>query len=132
MRRLLHAMGFRFRLHRKDLPGTPDVVLPRWRAVVFVHGCFWHRHPGCPKVYTPASRQDYWLPKFARNVERDRDNRAALEALGWRVVVVWECEIGDTDRLRNHLRDTLEVGGGGQVEQGRLGRPASRRGGRPA
>jgi DNA mismatch endonuclease (patch repair protein) len=107
VRRLLHGMGFRFRLHRKDLPGTPDIVLPRWRAVVFVHGCFWHRHARCPRAYTPASREDYWLPKLARNVERDRENRAALAARGWRAIVVWECELKDLKRLRNRLLEEL-------------------------
>lgn len=107
VRRLLHGMGFRFRVTRKDLPGTPDVVLPRWRAVVLVHGCFWHRHAGCSRAYTPATRLDYWLPKLARNVERDAEDRAALVELGWRVIVVWECELADPERLGRRLRAEL-------------------------
>ena len=94
LRRALHARGFRFRLNRRDLPGSPDILLPRWRAAVFVHGCFWHRHAGCPRASTPATRQDYWLPKFERNMERDAAARAALEGLGWRVAILWECGLG--------------------------------------
>lgn len=94
LRRALHAKGLRFRLHRKDLPGTPDLVLPRHNAVCFVHGCFWHRHPGCRFATTPATRPDFWQNKFRENVERDRRNIEALRAAGWRVAVIWECEIG--------------------------------------
>lgn len=107
VRRLLHGLGFRFRLHQKALPGTPDIVLPRWRTAVFVNGCFWHRHAGCPRANTPASRQDYWLPKLARNVERDREAQGALRALSWRVVVVWECETDRPDQLRGRLKAAL-------------------------
>ena len=103
VRSLLHAMGCRFRLHRADLPGRPDIVLPKYRAVVFVHGCFWHRHPGCKRATTPASNMAYWTGKFARNVERDAEIRAALEVAGWRVLVVWECELKDTAALRSRL-----------------------------
>ena len=91
LRRALHARGFRFRLHRRDLPGSPDLVLPRFNACVFVHGCFWHRHPGCPRTTTPATRTDYWGPKFARNQQRDAAAIEELSARGWRVAVVWEC-----------------------------------------
>jgi len=107
VRSLLHRLGFRFRLHRKDLPGKPDIVLPKHRAVVFVHGCFWHRHRGCKRASTPATRRDYWLPKFERNVARDRKNRRDLRRLGWNVVVVWECEIAALDRLARRLRKAL-------------------------
>lgn len=93
LRRALHAMGLRYRLHGSGLPGSPDLVLPRWRAAVFVHGCFWHRHPGCRYATTPASRRDYWLPKFARTVERDRRALEALRTRGWRTAVVWECAL---------------------------------------
>lgn len=93
LRRRLHAMGFRYRLGGRGLPGTPDLVFPKAGAVVFVHGCFWHRHPGCRRASTPKSRTDYWLPKFARNVERDREVVEALEHGGWRVAIVWECEL---------------------------------------
>lgn len=94
LRRALHALGFRFRLHRKDLPGKPDIVLPRYRTVVFVHGCFWHRHHGCRVATTPKSNTDFWVEKFDRNVARDKRSRQLLEAQGWRVIVVWECEMG--------------------------------------
>lgn len=93
VRSLLHQLGFRFRVHRSDLPGRPDIILPRYRTVIFVHGCFWHRHPGCVRASTPATRQDYWLPKFARTVARDQCNQLSLRDLGWNVVVVWECEV---------------------------------------
>lgn len=95
VRSLLHKLGYRFRIHRLDLPGKPDIVLPKRRTVVFVHGCFWHRHQDCPHATTPASRREYWLPKFKRTVDRDRKNQEELQESGWNVVVVWECE---TDR----------------------------------
>ena len=88
----MHAVGLRYRLHSKHLPGRPDLAFPARRAVLFVHSCFWHRHPGCRHVTTPATRRDYWLPKLARNVERDRSNAANLLAAGWTVLTVWECE----------------------------------------
>lgn len=107
VRRLTHALGLRFRLHRRDLPGTPDLVLPRHRAAILVHGCFWHQHEGCRLARQPKSRLDYWLPKLARNVERDREAHAALEAAGWRCLTVWECETRDTEALRETLRRFL-------------------------
>ncbi|RYG87552.1 MAG: DNA mismatch endonuclease Vsr [Alphaproteobacteria bacterium] len=91
-RRLAHAIGLRFRLHRRELPGKPDLIFPRYRVALFVHGCFWHRHPGCTKASTPKSRTPFWETKFQRNVERDKENEAQLTALGWRVLVIWECE----------------------------------------
>jgi DNA mismatch endonuclease (patch repair protein) len=91
LRSALHRRGFRFRLHERSLPGRPDIVLPRWKAVIDVHGCFWHRHPGCRYATTPATRPDFWGTKFASNVERDRRNRDALLVSGWRVATVWEC-----------------------------------------
>jgi DNA mismatch endonuclease (patch repair protein) len=93
VRSALHRAGYRFRLHRKDLPGRPDVVLPKYRTVVFVHGCFWHRHKRCRFAYTPKSRVAFWQEKFRRNVERDRRKALALRRLGWKVVTVWECEV---------------------------------------
>lgn len=93
VRRTLHRHGLRFRLHDRRLPGTPDIVLPRWKTVVFVHGCFWHRHESCRYATLPKTRAKFWQEKFARNVERDFVNRRALENLGWRVVEVWECDI---------------------------------------
>ena len=109
VRRLLHAMGYRFRLHRKDLPGTPDIVLPARHAAIFVHGCFWHSHQGCKAAARPASNQEYWGPKLDRNVTRDRRNQLALRRLGWRVIVVWECRIkgGASRRLSALLRRFL-------------------------
>ena len=103
IRRILHAMGLRFRLHRKDLPGRPDIVLPKHRTVVFVHGCFWHRHKDCRHTTTPQTRQEFWQTKFASNVERDRRNRTDLQQLGWRVIVVWECELRQPSDLKERL-----------------------------
>lgn len=93
LRRALHALGFRFRLHRKDLPGKPDIVLPRYKAVVFVHGCFWHRHAGCKVATTPKSNTEFWVEKFDRNVARDTRSSDLLEAQGWKVIIAWECEL---------------------------------------
>lgn len=104
VRQALHALGLRFRLHRRDLPGSPDIVLPKFRTVVFVHGCFWHRHPDCRYATTPKSRQEYWLPKFEANVERDARKEAQLRDLGWRVVVMWECETKSLEALQARLR----------------------------
>ena len=107
VRKMLHAMGYRFRLHRSDLPGTPDIVLPGRRTVVFVHGCFWHQHPGCAKGRMPTSRQDYWQPKLLRNVARDTTAKAELEQAAWKVTVVWECELADLDSVRERLASTI-------------------------
>lgn len=93
LRRALHAMGFRYRLHVKGLVGRPDIVLPKWRAAVFVHGCYWHRHEGCRFTTTPSTRPDFWRAKFVANVERDRRTVQALMALGWRVAIIWECAL---------------------------------------
>jgi len=98
LRRALHGAGFRFRLHARELPGRPDLVLPRWDAVVQVHGCFWHRHPGCRYATNPATRPEFWSAKFAGNVERDARNHAALLTLGWRAATVWGCALSK-DRL---------------------------------
>lgn len=95
VRRFLHRRGFRYRLHVRALPSTPDLVLPRHRAVILVHGCFWHRHPGCRYAYVPKSRREFWASKFERTIERDRRDRQSLESLGWRVATVWECELDD-------------------------------------
>ncbi len=103
VRRILHAMGLRFRLHRRDLPGRPDIVLPKHRTVVFVHGCFWHRHEVCRYTTTPKTRQEFWQSKFAANVERDSRNRTDLRQLGWRVIVVWECELRQPSELKERL-----------------------------
>lgn len=93
VRSALHRAGYRFRLHVKDLPGRPDIVLPKYKTVIFVHGCFWHRHKGCSRATMPSSNQEYWKQKFKRNVERDKCEQAELKQLGWRVFVVWECKI---------------------------------------
>ena len=96
LRKLLHAYGLRYRLHQTGLPGKPDLVFARHKAVVFVHGCFWHRHSGCQIASTPKSNTDFWISKFQRNVVRDQRNIQALEAIGWRVYVAWECELTST------------------------------------
>lgn len=93
VRKWLHARGFRFRLHRKDLPGTPDIVLPRYKIAIFVHGCFWHHHEGCRLVYVPATRTDWWMKKFQKNIERDARTETQMVALGWKVIKVWECQV---------------------------------------
>ena len=98
VRRALHAMGYRFRTHVRELPGRPDLVFSRRRAAIFVHGCFWHRH-GCSKTYVPKSRQIFWREKFAGNVSRDMRSQRLLEDAGWRVLVVWECEVETDDSL---------------------------------
>lgn len=107
VRSLLHRMGYRFRLHRKDLPGRPDIVLPRYRAVVLVHGCYWHRHADCRLAYNPKSNRGFWETKFAENVSRDSRQYEELVALGWRVMIVWECETRDRDVLAAQLRRNL-------------------------
>jgi len=103
VRSLLHKMGYRFRLHRKDLPGKPDIVLPKYKVVVFVHGCFWHRHSGCKYTYTPKSRIAFWEEKFRKNIERDQDAQNKLENLNWKVFIVWECETSDVPALMAKL-----------------------------
>lgn len=99
VRSILHRMGYRFRLHVRSLPGKPDIVLPKFKTVLFVHGCFWHRHEGCKYAYNPKSRVDFWQTKFLQNVERDREVEKQLKELGWKVRVVWECEVA---RLLNN------------------------------
>ncbi len=111
VRSLLHSLGFRFRLHRKDLPGHPDIVLPKHSAAIFVHGCFWHRHPGCPRATTPGTRKDYWSSKFQRNIARDARNQDDLRSIGWRVLVVWECELRDVDGVKRRLLMALKGSG---------------------
>jgi DNA mismatch endonuclease (patch repair protein) len=103
VRSALHRAGYRFRLHRKDLPGRPDIVLPKYRTVVFVHGCFWHRHAGCRFTYTPKSRIAFWQNKFDANVERDRLARDKLRRLGWNVATVWECQAASPRKLFDAL-----------------------------
>ncbi len=104
LRQCLHRAGFRFRLHVRELPGRPDIVLPRYRAIIMVNGCFWHRHAGCRYATTPATRVEFWQAKFADTVERDRRNVARLDDLGWRVATVWECQL-----KHRRLPDTCEA-----------------------
>jgi len=108
VRSMLHRMGYRFRLHRKDLPGKPDIVLPKYNTVIFVHGCFWHRHKGCKFAYKPKSRIDFWNSKFDETVARDKRNRKQLEANGWNVEIIWECETKDMNRLKNIINKILQ------------------------
>ena len=107
VRRAAHAMGFRFRLHRRDLPGTPDLVFPRLRKAVLVHGCFWHQHPGCRLARRPKSRSEYWGPKLERNRQRDQEALGALLQLGWSVLIVWECEVPTEDAAARILAPFL-------------------------
>jgi DNA mismatch endonuclease (patch repair protein) len=109
VRRISHAMGYRFRLHRRDLPGTPDLVFPRLKAVIFVHGCFWHQH-SCPAGNRiPKSRIDFWTKKLEGNVARDRRNLHELRRGGWRVLVVWECQVVSIEKLASRIRRFLSV-----------------------
>lgn len=104
VRSVCHELGLRYRLHRKDFPGKPDLVFPKYRLCIFVHGCFWHRHPGCKYAYTPKSRLDFWLPKLAKNVERDIEAQQALLELGWSVAIIWECHTKNRELLRTEIR----------------------------
>ena len=106
VRRLLHAMGYRYRLHASELPGKPDIVLRPRRKAIFVHGCFWHRHPdpACKLARLPKSRLDFWLPKLEANRDRDQTNVDRLKAMGWDVLIVWECELREREQLGNKLK----------------------------
>ena len=108
VRRILHRLGYRFRLHRKDLPGNPDIVLPKHRTVVFVHGCFWHHHNCRRGNRVPKSNTEYWTSKIRRNSQRDKHNATLLHQLGWRRIVIWECQVKDTKTLCNRLANLLE------------------------
>ncbi|MCL4716007.1 MAG: DNA mismatch endonuclease Vsr [Hyphomonadaceae bacterium] len=111
VRKAAHGLGLRFRLHRHDLPGKPDLVFAKHSTVVFVHGCFWHRHPGCVKASTPKSRTTFWCEKFDKNVERDRLTNNALRRLGWRVATIWECQTKSPKLLHRRLQRIF----GGQI-----------------
>ena len=104
VRRLVHGMGYRFRLHRKDLPGKPDLVFPSRRKVIFVHGCFWHQHSGCREGRVPGSRTEYWVPKLEKNHLRDEANKSHLEEEGWKVLIIWECELRDIVALEKKVK----------------------------
>ena len=112
VRSLAHRLGYRFRLHRRDLPGTPDLVFPGRKKIIFVHGCFWHRHPGCRFAYQPKSNVETWRAKFETNIARDVRVREQLDRTGWDVLVVWECETGDIEMLTSKLRKFLDNGAG--------------------
>jgi len=103
VRSLLHRLGFRFSLHKRELPGRPDIVLKRYHTAIFVHGCFWHRHAGCKNSVLPKTRADFWLAKLSGNVARDRRNQAALKHQGWKTLIVWECEVENETRLTRRL-----------------------------
>jgi DNA mismatch endonuclease (patch repair protein) len=108
VRRLLHGMGFRFRLHQKDLPGKPDIVLPKWRTVILVHGCFWHGCERCDRgTRRPKTNADFWLEKLAANRRRDEMTSSRLRELGWKVLVLWECETADIEQLTRTIREAL-------------------------
>lgn len=111
VRSVLHRLGYRFRLHFKGLPGRPDIVLPKWRHVIFVHGCFWHRHASCKLCYTPKTRTDFWTAKFEGTKRRDRAAESALLDMGWRVTIIWECEIADEEKLASKLRNAIQGSG---------------------
>lgn len=107
IRSLLHELGYRFRLHRKDLPGRPDIVLPKYQTVIFVHGCFWHQHRGCKYAYKPKSRIEFWQKKFKENRERDGRKTKELKHIGWRVIVIWECELEKPEQLITKIKKLL-------------------------
>jgi len=107
VRSLLHNMGYRFRLHRKDLPGKPDIVLPRYKSVIFVHGCFWHRHKGCKNAASPKTKKTFWREKFRANVERDRKVQKEMKSMGWKIQIIWECELSDPEEVRKSLKSHL-------------------------
>lgn len=109
VRRLLHRLGYRYRLHARDLPGRPDIVFRSRKLAIFVHGCFWHRHPDpqCKLARLPKSRLEFWLPKFEGNQVRDLENQARLTTQGWKVLVIWECQTGKMDELESILRGAL-------------------------
>lgn len=117
VRRAAHRMGFRFRLHRKELPGRPDLVFARHRLAVFVHGCFWHRHAGCKNATMPKTRPEFWQRKFSGNVERDRRACEKLERLGWRTLIIWECQAEDAARLDSILSAAFDPDAGRRHEK---------------
>ena len=107
-RKMMYKMGLRYRLHRKDLPGKPDIVLGTIKLAIFVHGCFWHRHNQCKYSYSPKTRVNFWEKKFNDNVKRDINNRLALEELGWKSAVIWECQTKDPDDLKKNILNIIE------------------------
>lgn len=107
LRKMLHKHGFRFRLHDKKLPGTPDIIMPKYKTVIFVHGCFWHQHKGCRKSRRPTSNVGFWNSKLDKNIERDKTKSEALKKLGWKVLVIWECELKESEILLKNLKKKL-------------------------
>ena len=105
VRKILHSMGYRFRLHSKDLPGSPDIVLPKYKTVIFVHGCFWHRHENCKYASTPKTRKEFWNKKFTENKKRDSEIQEKIKILDWRSFVIWECETKNLENLRDKIVD---------------------------
>ena len=103
VRKLLHSMGYRFRLHRKDLPGSPDIVLPKYKTVIFVHGCFWHRHENCKYATTPKTRVEFWENKFKANVKRDLEIQEKIKNIGWQSLVIWECDTRNISFMKNKI-----------------------------
>ncbi len=110
VRKLLHSMGYRFRLHRKNLPGTPDIVLPKFRTVIEVRGCYWHRHTGCSDTTTPKTNTAFWVDKFKKTIARDKRNLVEIRKLGWKVIVIWQCEIKNLHLLKAKLRSKIYHG----------------------
>ena len=108
VRSLLHQMGYRFRLHRRDLPGNPDIVLPKHKKVIFVHGCFWHGHEDCPRAKRPSTNKKFWNEKLSKNIKRDISNQKELKKLGWLPFVVWQCQIKDIDTLQRKFNKFLK------------------------
>ncbi len=110
VRRVAHALGYRFRLHRRDLPGTPDLVFPRLQKVILVHGCFWHRHRGCSRTTTPKTRTGFWEAKFTQNIRRDKRVVRRLRDIGWEILIIWECQTADPAKLSRRLERFLGKG----------------------
>jgi DNA mismatch endonuclease (patch repair protein) len=109
VRRLVYALGYRYRLQARDLPGRPDLVFRPRRKAIFVHGCFWHRHLNCALARLPKSRGDFWLPKLESNRQRDIKNECALQDAGWKILIIWECELDDVARLKNRIKEFLDA-----------------------
>lgn len=112
VRKIAHSLGYRYRLHRRDLPGSPDLAFPRLKKVILVHGCYWHRHPDCRYAYSPKSNTKFWQDKFRRNQERDRQTLSNLRSEGWDALVIWECETRDAEKLQARIAEHLGRAGG--------------------
>lgn len=117
IRSLIHAMGFRFRKNVKTLPGNPDIVFPKYKTVIFVHGCFWHQHHGCKKSHIPKSNIEFWTEKLGKNVVRDVKHQKELEEAGWKVIVIWECEIKEENGLIEKLKNVFSESAGTEINK---------------